>query len=42
MRKKPIKGPLDMSMKISKFEKYFCIKLPNVQAEINKLRKEYK
>tara|TARA_B100000035_G_scaffold269580_1_gene243523 strand:+ start:470 stop:1321 length:852 start_codon:yes stop_codon:yes gene_type:complete len=36
------KRPLDMSMKISKFEKHFCIKLPNVQAEINKLRKEYR
>ncbi len=36
------KRPLDMSMKVRKFEKNFCIKLPNVQAEINKLRKEYK
>lgn len=36
------KRPLDMSMKINKFEKYFGLKLPYVQTEINKLRKEYK
>ena len=36
------KRPLDMSMKINKFEKYFKIKLPTVKTEMSKLIKEYK
>lgn len=36
------KRPLDMSMRIHKFENYFKIKLPTVKTEMSKLIKEYK
>ena len=36
------KRPLDMSMKVSKFQKYFKIKLPSIETEIKKLIKDFK
>ncbi len=36
------KRPLDMSLKVKKFEKKFEMKLPSVKTEIGKLSKEYK
>ena len=35
------KRPLDMSLNVSKFEKYYNVKLPKVTNEIKKLVKEY-
>ena len=36
------KRPLDMSMKVNKFQKYFKIKLPSIETEIKKLIKDFK